>query len=145
MLNDLVNAVIKIESNGDPNAVSPAGAQGLMQLMPATGKEWHAKLYNDRPYDPFDPNMNRLIGTAYLHWLIDRMPTVRHALAAYNWGIGNIWRAMRRAQSEKYSNIETLLPQETRAYVGKVIDAYFELLQDKKVNDPSVGSDLETV
>lgn len=76
----LVRSVIKAESAFDPKAVSSAGAQGLMQLMPATA----ASLRVD---DPFDPEQNIRAGVAYLRSLLNLFGgDLRKALAAYNAG-----------------------------------------------------------
>ena len=75
----LVKAMIKVESNFDSRAVSPAGAKGLMQLMDATGKQLGVA-------DPFDPRQNVEGGVAYLRQMLDRYGDVSLALAAYNAG-----------------------------------------------------------
>ena len=75
----LVKAVIAAESNFDPEAVSRKGAQGLMQLMPATA----AQLGVD---DPLRPTDNVRGGTRYLRSMIDRYGDLERALAAYNAG-----------------------------------------------------------
>jgi len=81
---EFVLAVMRIESNFDPNAVSGAGARGLMQLMPDTGTEMGVR-------DPFDPEQNIAGGCQYLRLLLDRYDQdERKALAAYNWGLGNL-------------------------------------------------------
>jgi soluble lytic murein transglycosylase-like protein len=98
----LVKAVISIESNGNPQAVSPAGAQGLMQLMPKTAMELGVT-------DPFDPAQNIRAGTRYLGYLLNRYQgDQKLALAAYNWGMGNL---------EKNP---AGLPRETRNYIARV-------------------------
>lgn len=103
----LIRAIIAVESNGDPKAVSPAGAQGLMQLMPGTAAEMGVT-------DPFDPVQNIMGGAAYLRRLLDRYQgNVRLALAAYNWGMGNLES---RAGS---------MPKETRDYITRVEEAYY--------------------
>ncbi|MGV8475861.1 lytic transglycosylase domain-containing protein, partial [Pseudomonas aeruginosa] len=72
------------ESRGDPNAVSPKGARGLGQLMPATAAELGV--------DPTDPRQN-IFGTArYLSQQLDRFGSVPLALAAYNAGPGTVER-----------------------------------------------------
>ena len=77
---DLVRAVIQVESAFNPRAVSPKGAMGLMQLMPATVAQF-------RVSDPFDPGQNIRAGVAYLKQLLLRYENREElALAAYNAG-----------------------------------------------------------
>lgn len=77
------------ESTFDPSAVSPAGAQGLMQIMPATWAEWSAKIGAGN--DPFDARQNARVGAAYMRWLLGQAQgNVWRALVAYGWGIGNL-------------------------------------------------------
>jgi len=76
----LVLAVIAVESAFDAKAVSPKNALGLMQLLPETAARFHVT-------DPFDPEQNVRGGTTYLHWLIERFTgNLTLALAAYNAG-----------------------------------------------------------
>ena len=87
----LILAVIQVESEFTPKAVSSKGAIGLMQVMPRTG-EYVAKdlgiSYSGRKslYDPF---VNIKLGIHYLSYLEDRFNTMENALAAYNYGPGN--------------------------------------------------------
>ena len=94
----LVMAVIHVESRFNSFAVSPAGAMGLMQILPSTGEEiaaelgvaWHG------PQTLFDPITNVRLGVAYLQQLSMRYEDLPTALAAYNWGQGRIDRRIRR-------------------------------------------------
>jgi hypothetical protein len=102
----LIKAVIQAESNFKPTAVSPAGAQGLMQLMPATAASLGVT-------DSFNPEQNVMAGTRFLKDLLNRYGgDLDKALAAYNWGPGNVDRGKSR------------LPQETRDYLVKVKKLY---------------------
>jgi soluble lytic murein transglycosylase-like protein len=88
----LVLAVIEVGSAFDPYAVSHKGALGLMQVLPSTGAPIARRLGIPwrGPQTLFDPHANLRIGVAYLRELIDRYANVRAALAAYNWGPGEI-------------------------------------------------------
>lgn len=99
----LVDAVVRAESNYNPDAVSSAGAQGLMQLMPATAQEMGVS-------NPFDAEQNIAGGCRYLRQMLDRYGgDTDKALAAYNWGPGNLDRS-------QGGN----LPQETRTYLARI-------------------------
>ncbi|MBD3817408.1 lytic transglycosylase domain-containing protein [Brevundimonas diminuta] len=101
-----IRAVMQIESAGDPCAVSPAGAMGLMQIMPATWAELRARYRLGT--DPFDPRDNIIAGAAYLRELHDRYgPT--GMLAAYNAGPGRYEDHARRGRP---------LPPETLSYLS---------------------------
>lgn len=103
---DLVRAVIQVESAFDSTAVSPKGAMGLMQLMPATAAEYGVT-------DPFEPGQNIAAGAAYLRRLLDRYDgRIELALAAYNAG---------PAAVERYGDVPPY--RETRSYVKKVTGA----------------------
>ena len=117
---NLVKAVIAVESSGKRGQVSSKGARGLMQIMPATAKELGI--------DPTDPEQNIEGGSSYLQTLINKFNDVELALAAYNWGQGNIANALKKLRGENrkptWDNIKRYnprLPSETRKYVGKVL------------------------
>lgn len=102
----LVRSVIMVESNFKPNSTSPKGAMGLMQLMPATARELGVQ-------NAYDPVENIWAGTRYLKMLVDRYGgNINMALAAYNWGMGNLEK--RPAQ----------MPAETRSYIDHVTRHY---------------------
>jgi soluble lytic murein transglycosylase-like protein len=104
----LIKAVIKAESSFDQHAVSPVGAQGLMQLMPGTASDLGVK-------NPLDAEQNVMGGTKYLKGLLKKYDgQIDKALAAYNWGPGNVDRR----------GID-ILPRETRDYLAKV-KRYYE-------------------
>jgi soluble lytic murein transglycosylase-like protein len=105
---DLVHAVVRAESAYDPNAVSSAGAVGLMQLMPATARQYGVK--NRR-----DPAQNLLGGSRFLRYLIRRFDNdLSLALAAYNAGEGAVMRYGKRIPPYR----------ETQNYVRKVLAFY---------------------
>ena len=82
----LIRAVIHVESAGNAGAISPKGAQGLMQLMPATAVALGVR-------DPFDPRDNVLAGTRFLRVLLDAFGgDVPLSLAAYNAGLDAVLR-----------------------------------------------------
>jgi soluble lytic murein transglycosylase-like protein len=95
---NLVLALIHIESRGNNFALSPVGAMGLMQIMPATGEELARRLEIPwtGPQILFDPLVNVQMGIAYLEELKHRYANTTTALAAYNWGPGSIDSRIRR-------------------------------------------------
>ena len=98
----VVRALIQVESNYRPRARSPKGAMGLMQLMPATAREYRVR-------NPFDPRANIEAGIRHLKSLIDRFG-LELALAAYNAGEGAV---------RKFNGIPPY--RETRNYVSKIL------------------------
>ena len=102
-------AVMRAESNGDRRAVSPVGAMGLMQIMPATWGSLRAR-YRLGP-DPFDARDNILAGAAYLREMYDRYGNVTAMLAAYNAGPGRTDEFLSRGRP---------MPVATRAYIAKL-------------------------
>ncbi len=117
----LIRAVIQTESSFRSNAVSRAGAQGLMQLMPGTAKELGVT-------DPFDPVQNVLGGSTYLAKQLKRFGDIRLALAAYNTGPGRVGRygITDANDPEQYEQISARV----RGYVNKVL-AYYGQYKDQ--------------
>lgn len=100
----LIKAIVQIESSFDPKALSPKGAQGLMQLMPATASTYRVK-------NPFNAYQNLRGGIAYFSTLMKRYKNdVRMALAAYNAGESAV---------AKYQGIPPY--PETQSYVKNVL------------------------
>jgi Rod binding domain-containing protein len=101
---NLLVAMIKAESGGDPNAVSPKGAKGLMQLIDSTATSMGVK-------NQFDPEENIMGGARYIKQLLDHFKgDLRLSLAAYNAGPGNV---------RKFNGIPPF--NETKDYINKVI------------------------
>jgi soluble lytic murein transglycosylase-like protein len=100
----LVRAVMQVESGFNPSALSPKGAMGLMQLMPATARQYGVR-------NAFNPTENVRAGVAYLRELLDRYKDNEElALAAYNAGPGAV---------DKHG--QTVPPyRETRSYVARI-------------------------
>lgn len=103
---ELIKAVVLAESGMNPKAVSKAGAQGLMQLMPATADELAVE-------DPFDPADNIDGGTRYLAQQIKTFGSYRLAVAAYNAGPHNV---------KKHHGVPPF--EETQRYVPRVLEFY---------------------
>jgi hypothetical protein len=122
----LVQAVVAQESGGNAKAKSPAGAVGLMQLMPATAKAYGVT-------DRTDPQQSLDAGEKYLRDLYKQFDDVELTLAAYNWGPGNVRKALKKikakGQAETWDNVLRFasVPNETSNYVAKVLNNYQKL------------------
>ncbi|HEU0264405.1 MAG TPA: lytic transglycosylase domain-containing protein, partial [Geobacterales bacterium] len=123
---EFILSVIRAESTFDPDVESPAGAIGLMQLMPATarillGKEDH------RPLETLlrTPDLNIRLGSRHLRDLVaSYRGNLIHATAAYNGGSGNVDRWLSRFGSLADDELVEAIPfNETREYVKKVLTA----------------------
>jgi soluble lytic murein transglycosylase-like protein len=125
----LVYAIAWQESRFNPTAVSPKGAMGLMQLMPASAAEVTG---NDglksKPTKLFDPAVNLEAGQGYLTWLMERSVgyDLFRTVAAYNGGPGAVQKAVSQVgDDDPLLLIECLPAQETRDYVEKVVASYW--------------------
>ena len=129
----MVHAIIRQESRFDALAKSPAGALGLMQLMPATAQETASKLgiQHRRAWLTDRPEHNIILGSEYLSRMLDRYDgSLPLAIAAYNAGPGRVNSWINRFGDPRTSAIEMLdwmelIPiYETRNYVQRVLEAY---------------------
>ncbi len=121
----LLAAVVHVESGGNPQAVSPAGAQGLTQLIPTTAKHLGV-------HDPFDPAQSLNGAAKYLRGLLGQFGgDVSKALAAYNAGEGNV---------RKYGGIPPFA--ETQAYVPAVLAASNAYRQPQPGGDAPIRQDI---
>ena len=111
------------ESSFNPNAVSPAGAVGIAQIMSPLAKQYGI--------DPFNPKQSIFAQARYVAWQLARWTPglggrtwkdlVTLALAAYNWGIGNMLKSQRKHGWVTYAEAEPHLPKETRDYPRKIL------------------------
>ncbi len=124
----LIFAIIKAESNFNPNAVSSSGAIGLMQLMDATAKETAQKLNENfiQKSSLYNPELNIKLGTKYFADLLSKYNNnLPLSLTAYNAGIGTLQRWINDGTIEKDgSNIENIPYKETNNYVRKILRDY---------------------
>src|SRR5438445_7933332 len=112
---NLVRALVKVESNFNPNAVSRKGAMGLMQLMPQTARQM-------RLTNPFNPEENIDAGVRHLKDLLDSYGgDVRLSLAAYNAGAGSVARS---AGIPRYAETRNYVKRITQLYGGSLGSSY---------------------
>ena len=113
---NLVRALVKVESNFNPNAVSRKGAMGLMQLMPQTARQLNLK-------NPFDPQENVDAGVRHLKQLLQTYNgDIRLSLAAYNAGSGAVARSR---GIPRYSETQNYVRRITNLYGGNLGSNYF--------------------
>ncbi|MBL1146848.1 MAG: lytic transglycosylase domain-containing protein [Proteobacteria bacterium] len=134
----LTHALIRQESNFETTAKSPAGALGLMQLMPATAGQTRVKLGIPRPANGVDallsdPAYNIMLGTTYLEQMLDRYNgSAVMAVAAYNAGPGRVDRWLKEMGDPRSAGDEAMIDwiemipiYETRNYVQRVLENQF--------------------
>ncbi len=120
----LLMGIARRESAYNPQALSPAGARGLMQLMPATASQLGQRLGigDPGPYGVLDPELNIRLGSTYIREMLDRYSGNRlAAAAAYNAGPGRVDRWLRDAPNEFDLFVESIPFRETRDYVQAVL------------------------
>jgi soluble lytic murein transglycosylase-like protein len=129
---ELLQALIATESGFDADAVSPKGAVGLMQIMPATALRYGVTADKKTPVEKklTDPKTNIKTGTRYLRYLLDLYPgRLELALAAYNAGEGAVQRAGNRIPDYR----------ETQDYVKTVMQLYAMLRPPSCAAGPPQG------
>ena len=134
---ELILAVIRVESNFNPNAVSSSGAVGLMQLMPGTAQDLGLKvpkyrnvlkpIHDERIDERFNPRKNIQAGVAYLKAQLKRYDgSYVRAVAAYNVGPGNV-------------RDNGTIPQRADRYAGKVLKRYYEYKSNSALKDAALA------
>ena len=113
-----------IESKLNPHATSGAGAVGLWQFMPETGKELGLTIgtYTD---ERKDPNKSTEAAVRHLKRMHDNFGNWELAIAAYNCGAGNVRKAIRLAGSKEYRKLKKFLPRETQHYLPRFVAASY--------------------
>lgn len=125
----LVISVIREESRFDPEARSPAGARGLMQVMPQTAYQLDNKLKMglSNPHQIYDVKNNLHLGIYYLSNLIKEFGSYTYALAAYNAGEEKVRQWIRKGNYKSIDEfIEDIPYTETKSYVKRVLTTFFE-------------------
>jgi soluble lytic murein transglycosylase len=126
----LVASIIREESMYDPKAISMAGAVGLMQVMPETGR-WIARQLGLKGFEPdqlFDQDLNIKLGSWYLAHLFEQFKgNVVFTVAAYNAGPEAVAEWIQRGDFQDMDEFIEQIPfSETRLYVKKVLRSYYE-------------------
>ena len=130
-----------VESGLEPRAISRAGAGGLWQFMPYTGRSYglHQDFYiNER----FDPDAATEAACKYLKMLYNMFGDWELALAAYNSGPGNVRKAIRKSGYQKgFWNVYKYLPRETRSYVPQFVAIIYVInyADDYNLNSGDTG------
>jgi soluble lytic murein transglycosylase-like protein len=109
----LMKAQAKAESNMNPDAISPVGAKGLAQFVSGTWAEWGEG-------DPTNPEKAIKAQCAYMSHLDSLFKDTRLTLSAYNWGQGNVRKAMAK-WGPTFEHIQDHMPKETQTYVPKIL------------------------
>jgi hypothetical protein len=131
---DLLRGLVWVESRFDPRAQSPAGARGLMQLMPATAAGLAPRVNPSGRANAYDPQFNVLAGTLYLSDMLARYRgDVVLALAAYNAGPGNV---------DRWLEEDGWLPPRSREYAELVLAAKQRFEKGWRVPDERTNTQL---
>jgi soluble lytic murein transglycosylase-like protein len=140
-----VLAVVKVESGGQPDALSRAGARGLWQLMPDTARRY-GLIVDGATDERLDPKKATWAATQYLRELLELFGDWRLALAAYNAGEEAVSRAVTRSGSREFEvlSLKRVLPKETRKYVPAVLAVMKQLGsgEEPKLSEPVTRASL---
>lgn len=123
----LMQALIKQESGGNPNAVSPKGASGATQIMPNTWPEISKDLGYSYSFDDLkqSPELQRLGGKAYLAKQLKMFNNnIPASLAAYNWGPANVQQHLQKNPNALANLADSGMPDETKNYVSSILSNY---------------------
>lgn len=123
---NMIYAMIKVESKFNQNVVSKAHAKGLMQIVDSTAMEVSEKIgiENFSPSMLYEPDVNIEIGTKYFKMLLDKYDDVRLALIAYNAGQGNVDKWINNGDISDEQSYYNLPYKETTVYWQKVLREY---------------------
>lgn len=134
----LVAAIIKTESGFNKDIVSSMGAVGLMQIMPSTG-EWIARQLNIEDFSAEmlkNEDVNIEMGCWYLNYLRSQLKHTNEVLAAYNGGIGNVFKWLQDPRYSKDGEVINTIPfKETVSYIEKVVVVYNEYMDLYKTEE----------
>ena len=141
----LIHAIMREESHFQPEAVSYAGATGLMQLMPSTASAMADENLRGRHRDRlFDPTFNLSLGQAYIHHLLDYRPTgddLIRVLVSYNAGPGNLlaWLEATDHGGDPLLFIESIPSAQARAYAEVVLSSFW--IYRRRMGQPTPSLD----
>lgn len=140
----LIWAIMREESRFASDAISPAGAVGLMQLMPSTARRTYQNLRQTSPPDTLDltdPILNISLGIAHLRELLSELPHLWSVLAAYNAGKHHAQRWLKIPTTDPLLWVEWIGFRETRNYVRRVYRSYL-VYQSIETSQPACPTDL---
>ena len=117
----ILQSVARVESGGNPLALSPKGARGLMQFMPETARHYGLRV-DGTTDERTDPAKSEAAASRYLTDLFAHFGDWRLALAGYNAGEARVEQAIHRSGLREFNMLLSFLPDETRRYVPAVMN-----------------------